>query len=158
MTENDAPELKPCPFCGGTAIRGMLNVWCDNCLAETVVNSGATTKQITAAWNTRADLAAPTAPAAASQPVKPIEDERAVKAFQATVARIKKNVQQLELKLDKLAELDRTDQEQDYEHTISNLLCDIQWLLSLSVQPACKAMENFHTAASTEAQDERKED
>lgn len=46
-------ELLPCPFCGATATRGMFNVWCDACQAQTVCDSDASTEQIIASWNTR---------------------------------------------------------------------------------------------------------
>ena len=47
------PNLLPCPFCGGRAIKGMFNVWCHDCDAMTALDSSATSEQITAAWNTR---------------------------------------------------------------------------------------------------------
>lgn len=49
-------ELKPCPFCGGKAIMGMFNVWCDNCRAETNGDDTyATDDEIIAAWNRRSE-------------------------------------------------------------------------------------------------------
>lgn len=54
--ETPAPqELLPCPFCGATATRGMFNVWCDACQASTACDSDATTEQIIASWNNRAE-------------------------------------------------------------------------------------------------------
>lgn len=46
-------ELLPCPFCGGSAVRGIFNVWCDNCKVATREDVDATLEQIIASWNTR---------------------------------------------------------------------------------------------------------
>ncbi len=47
-------ELKPCPFCGGEAIRGTFNVWCGSCRAETDKDDTDVTDQdVITAWNTR---------------------------------------------------------------------------------------------------------
>lgn len=47
-------ELKPCPFCGGKAIRGMFNIWCERCGAETRQDVDASEKKIIKVWNRRA--------------------------------------------------------------------------------------------------------
>ena len=67
MTDTDltAPELKPCPFCGGKNLYagynefGGLVTLCANCEAHGP-SSEAEKDQILSAWNTRADLCTPT--------------------------------------------------------------------------------------------------
>ena len=72
-----APELKPCPFCGGKKLYaeynefGGLVVLCANCEAHGP-SSEADKEQILAAWNTRADLCNPT-----DERVKELEAENA---------------------------------------------------------------------------------
>ncbi|MGR3292522.1 MAG: Lar family restriction alleviation protein [Candidatus Scalindua sp.] len=47
-------KLKPCPFCGGKAQRGIMNVWCENCGVETRLDSDASQEEIAERWNRRA--------------------------------------------------------------------------------------------------------
>lgn len=59
MAENDAPELKPCPFCGRDATirksNSYFQVACDSCDVSMLEMSATA---VAKAWNTRADLAA----------------------------------------------------------------------------------------------------
>ena len=48
-------ELKPCPFCGGEAVRGMLSVWCSKCGVETEKDGDATKEELIEKWNTRSN-------------------------------------------------------------------------------------------------------
>jgi Lar family restriction alleviation protein len=56
---SDAPELKPCPFCGGKALLtnrempGCAFVVCEGCQAQ---GDDGTVERVVAAWNRRADL------------------------------------------------------------------------------------------------------
>lgn len=69
----EGPELLPCPFCGGGAERQALPddefgngsaylIACKRCLASSHVEFGYK-ENLVSAWNRRADLAAPSAPA-----------------------------------------------------------------------------------------------
>ena len=60
---SDAPDLKPCPFCGSEDLkivnsnRRGLAVSCNSCRFDAVGYWSDSTNSISAAWNTRADLA-----------------------------------------------------------------------------------------------------
>ena len=79
-----APELKPCPFCGGEAaltnreMPGCAFVICMGCQAQ---GDDGSIERVAAKWNTRADLCTPT-------------DER-VKALEAENARLRIALQQI---------------------------------------------------------------
>lgn len=103
MSKSDkaAPELLPCPFCGGEAREGKdgeyFLVGCTNCGAET---SSEIRRVARSSWNRRADLAAPSAPAEVEgmvnydlQPqmraLNAFRDQEALTALQAEIERLK---------------------------------------------------------------------
>ena len=65
-----APQLKPCPFCGGSKVDGGYNEFggfvsiCANCEASGPPASEKSLEAIIDAWNARADLCQPTPDAA----------------------------------------------------------------------------------------------
>lgn len=46
-------QLRLCPFCGGEAVEGIMNIWCKECMVETQLDSNASSEELAEAWNRR---------------------------------------------------------------------------------------------------------